>query len=34
MKFIQAVTKLFDLIQSFVTASFKTKCILKCLLNI
>lgn len=29
MKFIQAATKLFDLIQSFVTASFKIKCIFK-----
>lgn len=36
MKFIQAVPKLFDLIQSFVTASFKIKCIfeisIKCLI--
>lgn len=28
-KFIQAATKLFDLIQSFVAASFKIKCIFK-----
>lgn len=28
-EFIQAATKLFDMIQSFIAASFKIKCIFK-----